>query len=162
MLSNFLIDDIIINALKEDIGIGDMTTKATIPLEKTTGGEFIAKEDGVLCGITVARRVFALLNPDIKMKILVNDAETFKKGDIIAEISGPARDILSGERVSLNLLQRLSGIATRTRQCVEAVEGTKATISDTRKTTPGLRVLKNTPCGSAAAGTTGITCPTAF
>jgi nicotinate-nucleotide pyrophosphorylase (carboxylating) len=142
MLSNFLIDDIIINALKEDIGIGDMTTKATIPLEKTTGGEFIAKEDGVLCGITVARRVFALLNPDIKMKILVNDAETFKKGDIIAEISGPARDILSGERVSLNLLQRLSGIATRTRQCVEAVEGTKATISDTRKTTPGLRVLE--------------------
>lgn len=139
---DFLLDDIIKNALKEDIGTGDITTQSTIPNDKQISGRFIAKEDGVVCGVSVVKRVFELLDNEISIKILCNDGSLVKKGGIIAEVSGRAASILTGERVALNFFQHLSGIATYTRRCVDEVKGTKAMITDTRKTTPGLRVLE--------------------
>lgn len=142
MLNFLVLDDIIKNALKEDIGTGDITTQSTIPEDKTINGRFIAKESGVICGISIAKRVFELINSKTSMKIKYSDGSCVEKGTVIAEISGKARDILTGERVALNFLQLLSGIATRTRQCVVAVKGTNVVITDTRKTTPGLRILE--------------------
>ena len=140
---NFLvIDDILKNALKEDIGTGDITTLSAISPEKTIHGKFIAKESGVICGIPVAQRVFELIDPSVEMQVLHNDGALVEKGTAIAEISGNAQAILTSERVALNFLQLLSGIATRTRQYVDSVAGTKVMVTDTRKTTPGLRVLE--------------------
>jgi len=142
MLNMYLVDKLITEALSEDIGTGDITTLSTIPAEKWTEGNFIAKEDGVICGLGVLERVFYHIDADIKLEHLVSDGEMVKKGDIIAKIKGPAQGILTGERVALNFLQRMSGIATRTKECADAVKGTKAKITDTRKTTPGLRVIE--------------------
>ncbi len=142
MINALLLDDIIKNALKEDIGTGDVTTQATIPYDKQFGGRFIAKESGVICGAFVAKRVFELLDPDVKMTIFFEDGAAVEKGAVLAEVSGRAQSILTGERVALNFFQRLSGIATFTCRCVQQVAGTKAVITDTRKTTPGLRVLE--------------------
>ena len=139
---NVSLDEIIIRALAEDIGTGDITTACTIPQNQTISGRFIAKESGVLCGVEVLKRVFALIDTDILLEIKAKDGDKLQKGDIIATISGNARGILTGERVSLNFIQHLSGIATKTAQMVDAVKGTKARITDTRKTTPGLRVLE--------------------
>ncbi len=136
------LDDFLLSALKEDIGTGDITTISCIPAEAVSRGRFIAKQEGIVCGTQVAKRVFALLDSSIDMKILIQDGEKAEKGSIIAEISGSSVNILSGERVALNLMQRMSGIATRTRQSVDAVAGTGARIVDTRKSTPGLRVLE--------------------
>ncbi|MFZ5973823.1 MAG: carboxylating nicotinate-nucleotide diphosphorylase [Bacillota bacterium] len=137
-----LIDPLLAASLQEDIGTGDITTQSTIPEATVISGHFIAKEPGVVCGLPVAARVFALVDTRIVLKPCVSDGDLVEKGSVIAEISGPARGILTGERVALNFLQRLSGIATRTRHCVDAVRGTQAKIADTRKTTPGLRVLE--------------------
>lgn len=142
MLDFFVVDEIIMNALKEDIGWGDITASSTVPADKTVRGKFIAKEDTVVCGLEVAARVFALIDTEITMEILIEDGASVKKGDVIATVSGNARAVLEGERVALNLLQRMSGIASRTQTCVEQVAGTRAMITDTRKTTPGLRVLE--------------------
>lgn len=142
MLDFFVVDEIIMNALKEDIGWGDITASSTVPADKTIRGKFIAKEDTVVCGLEVAARVFTLIDTDIKMELLAQDGAAVSKGGVIATVSGNARAILEGERVALNLLQRMSGIAGRTRRCVEQVADTRAMITDTRKTTPGLRVLE--------------------
>jgi len=142
MIEPFAYDDILIKELKEDIGTGDITTLATVPADTKISGRFIAKEEGVICGIPVVKRVFELIDPAVEIKVYLNDGEFAQKGSIIAEISGNARSVLIGERTALNFIQLLSGIATRTRQCVETVRGTKAVIVDTRKTTPGLRVLE--------------------
>ncbi|MEI6100468.1 MAG: carboxylating nicotinate-nucleotide diphosphorylase [Eubacteriales bacterium] len=142
MLDFFVVDEIIMNALKEDIGWGDITASSTIPADKEIKGKFIAKEAIVVCGLEVAARVFDLIDADIVLDLLVEEGSNVLKGDILATISGNARGVLEGERVALNLLQRMSGIASRTRDCVEKVAGTKAMITDTRKTTPGLRVLE--------------------
>ena len=142
MLNFFIIDDIIKNALKEDIGTGDITTNATIPADKTISGSFIAKESGIICGLPIVKRVFELLGTDVSINFYLSDGAAVEKGAVIADISGNAQAILIGERVSLNFLRHLSGIASRTNQCVQAVKGTKASIADTRKTTPGLRVLE--------------------
>ena len=142
MTDLFMIDDIIKSALREDVGTGDITTNSTIPADKKISGKFIAKESGVVCGLPVVKRVFEIVDSEIKLSCNVADGDYVEKGDIIAEVSGPARSILTGERVSLNFLQLMSGIATRTNSCVKQVEGTKAMITDTRKTTPGLRVLE--------------------
>jgi nicotinate-nucleotide pyrophosphorylase (carboxylating) len=142
MLDFFIVDDIIKNALKEDIGWGDVTAASTIPSDKQIEGRFIAKEETVVCGIEVAQRVFYLIDPAIKMDIHIPEGEAASKGDVIAKICGNARSILTGERVALNFLQRMSGIAARTTKCVEKVKGTRAMITDTRKTTPGLRILE--------------------
>lgn len=141
-MKDIIIDKIIMNALNEDIGTGDITTNSTIPAETKSFGRFIAKENGILCGIDVVRRVFEIVDKDIEFINLIKDGEKISKGDIIATVSGSSRSILTGERVSLNFLQLMSGIATRTNNCVHAVMGTKAKICDTRKTTPGLRILE--------------------
>jgi nicotinate-nucleotide pyrophosphorylase (carboxylating) len=141
MLELMMVDKIIKNALEEDLGWGDVTTDSTVPAETKITGSFIAKEPGVICGIEVCKRVFELLDGTVTFEILINDGHKVQKGDIIAKISGSARSILKGERVSLNLLQRMSGIATMASKYSEAVRGTNARVVDTRKTMPGLRVL---------------------
>ncbi len=136
------VDALIDRALEEDVGTGDITTLTTISEDAIGHGKYIAKEEGVLCGIDLARRVYAKLDSGIVFTAYKKDGEELKKGDIIAEVTGPAISLLTGERIGLNLMQRLSGSATKTRECVRQIEGTRATIADTRKTTPGLRVLE--------------------
>lgn len=137
-----LVDQIIRNALHEDIGGGDLTTIATIPPATQTRAELVAKDDFTLAGIDVAEKVFKALNSDIDYEPLTRDGHQVRRGDVLAWIRGDAASILQGERVALNLLQRMCGAATLTRRFVDAVAGTKAAIVDTRKTTPGLRVLE--------------------
>lgn len=142
MLYNPQIDKIIALALEEDIGTGDITTLSTIPAEATAHGRFIAKEDTVICGLSVAKKVFLTVDPTVCVTFHFSDGDRVKKGDVIAEVSGNARSLLTAERTALNLLQRLSGVAKRTAECVAMVEETKAKIADTRKTTPGMRALE--------------------
>lgn len=141
MLEMFTVDKIIRNALEEDLGWGDVTTDTTIPESAQISGKFIAKQQGIVCGIEVCKRVFEILDSSIVFEIHAEDGKKVRENDIIAEISGPARNILKGERVSLNLLQRMSGIATAAGKYAEAVEGTSSRVVDTRKTMPGLRIL---------------------
>ena len=141
-LEKTVLDKIILNALEEDVGNGDVTTLCSIPEGTTATGRYIAKENGVLCGLGVAKRVYELLDGGIVFTGLFKDGDEVKKGDIIATVSGNATSLLTGERIGLNLMQRMSGIATSTREAVKKVAGTKARITDTRKTTPGLRALE--------------------
>lgn len=136
------IDDIIITALKEDINYIDVTTDYLIDDESVSEAYYVAKDDGVLCGIDIAKRVFKLLDDSIVFETKIKDGEKVKKGDIIAEMKGSTKTLLKGERTALNLLQHLSGIASATNRCVEKVKGTRAQITDTRKTLPGLRALQ--------------------
>ena len=136
------LDELLLAALREDVGTGDITTMSCIPAENCAEGYYLVKEDGVLCGLSVAERVFALIDPAITLTPKAQDGDHVKKGDVIATVSGPARGILTGERVGLNLMQRMSGVATMTAKAVSEVAGTKAAIVDTRKSTPGLRVLE--------------------
>ena len=136
------LDELLLAALREDVGTGDITTMSCIPAENRAEGHYLVKEDGVLCGLSVAERVFALIDPAITLTPKAQDGDHVKKGDVIATVSGPARGILTGERVGLNLMQRMSGVATMTAKAVSEVAGTKAAIVDTRKSTPGLRVLE--------------------
>jgi len=142
--TSIIIDEIIINALKEDIGTGDVTTSTTIPEDKKVTGRFIAKEDGVICGLDICERVFKILDEKIEFTVNKKDGESVKDGEIIGVVSGNARNVLTAERTAINLLQRMSGIATQTSKAVAQVKlsGTKAKIADTRKTTPGLRALE--------------------
>ena len=136
------LDDFLMSALREDVGTGDITTESCIPENAVSYGEFVAKSAGVVCGLDIAERVFALVDESIVMTQLLHDGDTAEKGDIIARIEGPSRGILTGERVALNIMQRLSGTATATAKAVKQVKGTKARIVDTRKSTPGLRALE--------------------
>lgn len=136
------LDTIIENALKEDIHTGDITTLAVVAEGRKASARLIAKEPLVLAGIKVAERTFQLLDPSICFKAGFADGARLAKGDVIAELSGDASQLLQGERVALNFLQRLCGVATLTSLYVEAVQGTMARIVDTRKTTPGLRMLE--------------------
>lgn len=136
------LDKIIINALDEDMAWGDITTESTIPADAMSNARLIAKQEGIICGIDVFERVMQTVDKNTVMKKNFKDGQKVNKGDIIAEISGLSRSILSGERVALNLLQRMSAIATQTSELVEKVKGTNAKIADTRKTTPGLRMLE--------------------
>lgn len=141
-MNRFYLDELITRALEEDIGYADLTTEATVPEDVPSRARFLAKEDGVLCGMDVCRAVFAKMSDAIVIECQKKDGDPLTKGEVFATIQGPARAILSGERVALNLLQHLSGIATRTARAVSAVAGCKTHIVDTRKTTPGLRVLE--------------------
>ncbi len=136
------LDKLILDALSEDLGTGDITTESCIPADAVSTGFFRAKMDGVFCGMAVLERVFRLVDEKVAVTPLVSDGDRVKKGENIAKITGPSRSVLCGERVALNLVQHMSGIATATRKAVEAVEGTGAVIVDTRKMTPGLRVLE--------------------
>ncbi|HVF46852.1 MAG TPA: carboxylating nicotinate-nucleotide diphosphorylase [Pyrinomonadaceae bacterium] len=129
--------------LAEDIGRGDITTTSTVPADARGFGRFLAKEDLVLCGLNVAEAVFFHLDPDIsEIETTYSDGDEIKRGTVFATLKGYADVLLVGERTALNLIQRMSGIATLTRQYVKAIEGTPAQIVDTRKTTPGLRMLE--------------------
>jgi len=133
------IDTIIAAALAEDIGPGDVTTDAVIPADTTCRGKIVCKQDGVIAGLSITQRVFQLIDERIQFDAKVKDGEKVQEDQIVARLHGPARGILKGERVGLNFLQHLSGIASTTARFVKAVEGTKTKILDTRKTTPGLR-----------------------
>ena len=136
------LDALIDTALREDVGAGDITTDAIVAPEMTCRGKVVCKEDGVAAGMPVLRRVFELVDERIQVDVKIKDGDRVQDGTIVARLAGPARGILAGERVSLNFLQHLSGIASLTARYVKAVEGTKCVILDTRKTTPGLRLLE--------------------
>ncbi len=136
-----VISRIVHNALEEDIGKGDITALSIIPADFETEGRIIMKEDGIIAGLEAAYLTFTTLDHNIQFEKYFIDGECVKKGDIIARVKGKGRAIISGERVALNFLQRMSGIATATRVFVEKVGGTKVKILDTRKTAPGLRII---------------------
>lgn len=136
------IDRIVRQALIEDIGHRDITTDSLIPADHQSQGVFYVKQEGVVAGIQVAERVFKLLDPDIDFTVLKEDGEGVIEGEEIARISGKTRTLLTGERVSLNFLQHMSGIATKTYDLVDRIRHFPVTIVDTRKTIPGLRILE--------------------
>lgn len=142
ILPQFYIDDLIKNAIKEDINYIDVATDYLLPEDEVSEAVFVAKADGVLCGIDVAMRVFALLDDTFTCTLHKKDGDEIKKGDLIAELKGKTVRLLKGERTALNLIQHMSGIATLTNTCVKETLGTNATIADTRKTLPGLRSLQ--------------------
>lgn len=144
-------DDIILRSLEEDAPFGDITTDVTVAGDATASGVFRAKESGVLCGIDIVRRTFELVGGEVAFVKKKADGDLLEKGDIVAEISGNAASILMGERTALNLMQRASGIATAARRAMQAVEGTQARITDTRKTMPGLRKLDKYAVRAAGA-----------
>lgn len=141
-LLQFYVDNLIKRAITEDINYIDSTTDLLIDEDDISEAYFVAKADGVLAGIDVAMRVFTMLDDTIEMNIHFADGDEIKKGDIIAEFKGHTCAMLKAERTALNLLQHMSGIASYTHKCVKAVEGTNASIADTRKTLPGLRALQ--------------------
>jgi nicotinate-nucleotide pyrophosphorylase (carboxylating) len=141
-MNPFVLDPILRRVLEEDIGTGDVTTLATIQPGTQASAELVAKEDFVLSGIDVAKRVFHLLSAETAFEKLIEDGQSVKRGDVLAWIKGDAAVLLQGERVALNLLQRMCGVATLTAEFVKQIGGTGAIIVDTRKTTPGLRVLE--------------------
>lgn len=126
----------------EDIGDGDHTTLSCIPAEARGKSRLIIKEDGVLAGVEVAKRIFGAFDPDLKMTQLLHDGDRVKKGDVAFEVEGRIQSLLQTERLMLNVMQRMSGIATRTAEYVKRLEGTHTRVLDTRKTTPGLRLLE--------------------
>lgn len=142
MLDRKNVEGIIDIALREDIGSGDITSEWTVSADAVAEAELIAKEEGIIAGLDVADLVFQRVNKRIKLMRRIEDGKRASIGDVIAEVRGPARDILTAERTALNFLRRMSGIATMTWRYVQAVDGTGAKITDTRKTTPGLRTLE--------------------
>jgi nicotinate-nucleotide pyrophosphorylase (carboxylating) len=141
-LTDKQLDAIIDAALNEDTGHGDVTSEALLPPDLTGRASLLVKEKGVLAGIEVAQRVFQRVDPTIKFEVLIKDGTAIKPGDIAATVAGRVTSILKAERTALNFLQRLSGIASLTAQYAAEVKGTNAKIYDTRKTTPGLRLLE--------------------
>ena len=142
ILNKIYVDNIIKTALLEDINYCDVTTDYLIPPEQEGSGRFVSKADGIVCGTEVAVRVFQLIDDSIKYEILKNDGDEVHKGDEILKLSGKTAALLKGERTALNLIQHMSGIATASNKYQKIVEGTKASIADTRKTLPGLRPLQ--------------------
>jgi nicotinate-nucleotide pyrophosphorylase (carboxylating) len=136
------VEEIIDRALAEDLGKGDVTTEALIPGDKQGTGFIVAKKEGILAGTGVAKQVFHRVDPELKVEIILEDGVRIKPGSRVARLSGSIASILKAERVALNFLQRLSGIASETNRYVEAVKGLPVRIMDTRKTTPGLRSLE--------------------
>ncbi len=141
-LDLFALRKIIENYLFEDVGSGDITTNSIVRADAMTHGYIMSRENGLVAGLLPAEAAFQILDPEIVFRALVRDGQKIERGMVLAEISGKARAILTGERLALNLLQHLSGIATRTARLVELVAGKKSHIVDTRKTTPGLRMLE--------------------
>ena len=135
-------DRLIDLAFAEDIGDGDHTTLCCIPEDAMGKSHLLIKEDGILAGIEVAKRVFARFDPSLKVEVLMNDGSEVKRGDIAMIVSGKTRSLLQTERLMLNILQRMSGIATTTNKYVKLLEGTHTHVLDTRKTTPGMRMLE--------------------
>ena len=137
-----LIDDLIDLAFAEDIGDGDHTTLSTIPASAKGRQHLLINEPGILAGVEIARRVFQKFDPELKMTVFINDGEKVKPGDIAFVVEGPVRSLLQTERTMLNIMQRMSGIATTTNRYQSKLEGLKTKVLDTRKTTPGMRLLE--------------------
>ena len=141
-LPNFYVDDIIKRALEEDINYVDLATDYLLDDDDISTANFVAKAEGVLCGIDIAVRTFTFIDPDIKAEIKIKDGGRVNKGDIIATVTGRTKSILKGERTSLNILQHMSGIASETAKYAECCKGTRAHVTETRKTLTGLRGLE--------------------
>lgn len=137
-----LIDALIDLAFTEDIGDGDHTTLSTIPADAMGRQHLLVKEEGILAGVDIARRVFERYDPSLKMTVMIGDGSRVKPGDIAFVVEGPVRSLLVTERTMLNIMQRMSGIATMTARYQERLKGLKAKVLDTRKTTPGMRILE--------------------
>lgn len=142
MLSKFYVEDHVKSALMEDIGYGDITTENLAGENDFLKAELNTRSEGVLCGCNVFKTVYKILSDDVKIKFYFKDGDIIKKGDKIADLKGPAKDLLMGERVSLNYIQRMSGIATETRKYQDAIAPYSAKIVDTRKTTPNFRAFE--------------------
>jgi len=153
------IDRVVATALAEDVGAGDRTSEALVPADARCRAQLLLEEPGVVCGVPVAAAVFHALDPSVRVDARVDEgAAVSDVPAVLADIEGPARAVLTGERVALNLVARLSGIASLTRRYVELADGTGATILDTRKTTPGLRALEKyaVRCGGGANHRAGL------
>ncbi len=137
-----LIDDLLNLAFAEDIGDGDHTTLSTIPADAMGRSRLIIKEDGILAGVEIAEKVLHKIDPSIKMDIMINDGAEVKYGDVAFTAEGPIRALLIAERTMLNIMQRMSGVATMTRRYQDELKGLKTRVLDTRKTTPGMRILE--------------------
>ena len=137
-----VIEELVQRALVEDIGFGDLTSDAIVGRDARASGQIIARASGVIAGLPVAEAVFHSVDPEIRFEPQVADGARVENGDCIATLDGPARGILTAERVALNFLQQLSGVATLTREIVDSIQGTPAQLLDTRKTVPGLRTLQ--------------------
>ncbi len=135
-------DRLIDLAFAEDIGDGDHTTLCCIPADAMGKSHLLIKEDGILAGVEVAKRVFARFDPTLEVEVLIGDGAKVKKGDVAMIVAGKVRSLLQTERLMLNIMQRMSGIATMTHKYVERLKGTKTHVLDTRKTTPGMRILE--------------------
>lgn len=142
MLNHFYVDSIIKTAIEEDINYIDVSADMLIPSEQRNDSYFVSKDDGVLCGLDFAMRVFTLLDSTFTFTAFKKDGDRVKKGDIIVEFNGKTRELLKGERTALNIIQHMSGIATATNRAVELCKGTNASVADTRKTLPGLRAMQ--------------------
>lgn len=152
MLSNFYVEEHVKNALQEDIGFGDVTTESIISEDKIFEAKLTSRVEGIVCGLEVFKTVFKVLSDKVEVNLLFKDGDKIKKGDILAKIKGPAKYILLGERVSLNYIQRMSGIATETRKYQDAIGELPCKIVDTRKTTPNFRAFEKyaVKCGGGA------------
>lgn len=137
-----LIDDLITLSFAEDIGDGDHTTLSSIPADAMGKQRLIIKEEGIIAGVEMARRIFNRFDPEIKMEVYINDGAHVKPGDIAFVVEGKVQSLLQTERLMLNVMQRMSGIATITGEYVKLLEGTKCRVLDTRKTTPGMRIME--------------------
>ena len=153
-----VVDDVLRAAVREDLGEGDVTTAATVPVSAHAIGRYTPKQDLVVAGLAVAGRLLELVDPALRYRSLVQDGDVVPVGTAIAEVQGSASSILTGERVTLNMLQRMCGIATYTREYVQRVIGTKARVADTRKTVPGLRPLDKyaVACGGGSNHRMGL------
>lgn len=152
------LDELIRMALREDVGDGDHSTLACIPPEAVGTAKMVAKQDGVLCGAEVGKRVFLQVDPTLKVTLLKNDGETVAKGDVVMLVEGHSGSILTAERTALNFMQRLSGIATETRRMVSMLKGLNTKLLDTRKTTPNMRLLEKyaVACGGGTNHRIGL------
>lgn len=137
-----MLDDFIERALAEDVGDGDHTSMATIPANTTSRARLIIKEDGVLAGVDIAKRIFFKVDPTLKLDCVIEDGTTVKNKDVVLTVAGHVHSILKAERLVLNIMQRMSGIATATAQVVNKLKSTNTKVLDTRKTTPGIRFLE--------------------
>ena len=152
MLSNFYVEEHVKNALQEDIGFGDVTTESIVTEDKIFKAKLTSRTEGIVCGLEVFKTVFKIISDKVDVKLKFKDGDKIKKGDVLAEIKGPGRYILLGERVSLNYIQRMSGIATETRKYQDTIGELPCKIVDTRKTTPGFRAFEkySVKCGGGA------------
>ena len=152
------LDELIRMALREDVGDGDHSTLACIPSDATAKAKMVAKKEGVLCGAEVGERVFYLVDERLKVELMKKDGDALKVGDVVMTVEGPAGSILTAERTALNYMQRLSGIATQTREMVKMIEGLHTRLLDTRKTTPNMRLLEKyaVKCGGGTNHRIGL------